>query len=331
MNRRTFIRHGSGALLAAATPLPRGPKAVPLLRPGDRIGLTAPASATTPEAVARAEANMRTLGLVPVRSEQPLLRHGEFAGTDAQRAADLHRLYADPTVRAIWAVRGGYGTNRLLDLLDFKLIRKNPKPLIGYSDITTLLNVIHEKTKSPCFHGPVASSSFNDYVLEQSSILFNSKKQSIELPEYINASPLFDYYPIRHGVAEGRLVGGNLTLLSSLAGTGYLPRTKNKLIFLEDVGEKPYRIDRMLTQLLAAGFFERVSGIALGIFKGCGQTDPDRQTDYSLETVLRDRLEPLGVPIAYGFPVGHIDQQCFLPIGATACMDTRARTLEVRV
>ena len=330
MNRRTFVRRGGGAALALSAGLPAPAGRARPLRRGDRIGLVTPASATSAANVERAEANLRTLGFEPVRTDAPLLRHGEFAGTDAQRAADLHGMYADPTVRGIWAIRGGYGTNRLLDRLDFRLIKRHPKPLIGYSDLTTLLNVIHAKTGAPCFHGPVGSSPLNDYVRAHAAPLTGAARHTISLPEYPEPKgPLYEYAPLLHGVATGPLVGGNLTLLSSLAGTGWLPKTKGALVFLEDVGERPYRIDRMLTQLTDAGFFDKVRGIALGVFKGCGQTDPDRHEDYSLQVVLRDRLERFGVPIAYGFPVGHVDRQCFLPIGVSARMDTRARTLEL--
>lgn len=328
MQRRRFI--GLSALAVggqAFRSLPPARRRALPLRPGGRIGLVAPASAAPPEKIRRAEAHVRALGWVPVRTDVPLLRTGEFAGTDAQRAADLHAMYRRPDVDGIWAIRGGYGTNRLLDRLDFRLIKRHPKPLVGYSDLTTLLNVIHQRTGSPCFHGPVAISPPNDYTRARLAPLLGEAPHPIPLAEYPEVDPnvahVYTYAAIRPGTVEGPLVGGNLTLLSSLCGTGYLPKAKNAVVFLEDVGESPYRIDRMLTQLRAAGFFRGVRGIALGIFKGCQQRNPELRDSYGLLDVLRERLAFFDGPVGYGFPVGHVDRQCFLPVGARARLDTR--------
>ena len=326
MQRRQFLR--LGATVAAGVPLLAAGSPARRARPpgpGSRIGLVAPASSPTPAQVATAEANVRALGWVPVRTGAPLLRSGEFAGTDAQRAADLLTMYARADVDAIWAIRGGYGTNRLLDRLDFRLVRRHPKPLIGYSDLTTLLNVIHARTGSPCFHGPVAAAPLGDYARSQLAPLYGTAPHTIPLAAFpevdADLKHLYTYQTLRAGSATGKLVGGNLTLLSSLCGTPHLPRAKGAIIFLEDVGEAPYRIDRMLTQLRDAGFFRGARGIALGIFKGCQQRNPTYAEDYSLHAVLRERLAFFDGPIGYGFPVGHVDRQCTLPIGATARMD----------
>ena len=332
MNRRTFVRRGGQGILAFGLPHPPIRRSPRPLRPGDRVGLVAPASRLRNSSLEDALTHLRLLGLEPVYDPVVERTWGEFAGTDRERADDLHRMYADESIRGIWAIRGGYGTNRLLDLLDFRLIRRNPKPLVGYSDITTLLNVIQQHTGSHCFHGPVAASTFSDYVRTSSAPLFSSEPFRIEraaLEDDQVDDPLYRFRTIRPGVARGPLVGGNLTLLSSLAGTGYLPKSKGAVVFLEDIGEKPYRIDRMLTQLLDAGFFKNVAGVAVGILKGCGQTTPSLQADYSLAHVLEERLKPLPVPTAYGFSIGHITDQCFLPIGCEARVDMTEGTIDL--
>lgn len=295
------------------------------LKKGDLIGLVAPASPFSDEKLETAIQQVESLGFKTFTSKRIRNQYGYLAGKDKDRLADLHEMFERPEVKGIWCVRGGYGSARLLPDLNYKLIKRYPKAIIGYSDITALLNGIFQETGLIGFHGPVAVSNFNDYVKEQfSSMLMDGKKShAIPIPDKTAIEI------INHGEAKGRLVGGNLSLLSAMVGTGYLPKIKNKILFIEEVGEKPYRIDRMLTQLLQALPLEKAAAILLGTFSGCEA----RANDYSLtlSETLKDRLGHLDIPVVYGLPIGHIDKQCFLPIGAKAYFnsdDLQFRTLE---
>lgn len=335
MHRRDFPRH-----LAAAFSFPyligkraerpaEGPRRPAPLQRGDTVGLITPASYIEEEGLNRAIENLESLGLrvrtgVFIRAER-----GFTAGTDEQRLGDFYAMLADPEVKAIWAARGGYGSARLLPLMDFRLIRKNPKVIIGYSDITALLNAITEETGLVTFHGPVASSPFTDFTRRhlEAVLMEGSEGHTIRPSREMLEKEEIPYQlkVITPGSAEGCLVGGNLSLLSSLAGTPWAPDVKGKLLFLEDVGEKPYRLDRMLTQLRQAWPLEKTAGIILGIFKNCVPAEGDRSL--GLIETLRDRLGDLGVPVIYGMPIGHIDDQATLPLGVKARLETSGPSL----
>ncbi len=294
-----------------------------ILRKGSIIGLVAPAGFVDKERLEKTIANLDHLGLKYKYSDNLLRKHGYLAGPDSMRLNELHDMYADNNIDGIWCVKGGYGTTRILDYLDFDLIRKNKKPLIGYSDITALLNTIHQKTGSPCFHGPIASSTLTDYTNHHLAPIFGLEKHHSILHSESNkakglSEDIYSFSTINSGKATGDLVGGNLTLLVSLLGTKHEVKTKNKLVFVEDVGEAPYRIDRMLTQLISAGFFNKVKGILFGVFVGCEQKNEQKQ---KLQEVIHERIKRLHVPAAYGLSFGHTDDQCTFPIGAKASFD----------
>ena len=337
MNRRTLLRNlvYSSPLLIGAGNLPVREQKKLLrpdrLRPGDTVALISPASFAEDDAVERAYRNLEALGL-RVRPGQFLRNErGYHAGTREQRYTDLHAAFADPTIKGVWCVRGGVGAAQLLPFLDFKTIRRNPKVFIGYSDITALHVAIQRETGLVTFHGPVASSEFTDYTQEQvRRVLFEPE------PELLIQRP--DTYPTDETgyathtfpgptLAEGPLTGGNLTLLAAAAGTGYEPDLKGKLLFLEDVGERVYRIDRMLTQLRQAWDLGSLNGIALGIFADC--QPPEGSRSLGLIECFQDRLGDLGVPLCYGLPIGHIDDMCTLPMGVRARLDTE--NLEIRL
>lgn len=244
-----------------------------VLKPGDTVGIIAPASSFPPERIPKTEANMTALGLKVKWSKNLHAQNGYLAGKDKQRLKDIHKMFKDPEVKAIWCIRGGYGCSRLLPDLDYDLIKENPKVLIGYSDVTALLNAIHQRTGLVCFHGPVGSSTFSDYTLSNvRRMLFEPLgQQSISLSseQHKEVEPGFETYSIRNGKATGRLVGGNLSLLAAMTGTQHQIEVKDRLLFIEDVGEKPYRIDRMLTQLRQALPLEEAAGILLGVFADC--------------------------------------------------------------
>jgi muramoyltetrapeptide carboxypeptidase len=303
----------------------------PRLKKGDLVGLITPGSFAPDHALEKAIKNIKGLGFRVQLAKNIRAKRGYNAGTDQQRLNDLHSMFADPAVKAVWCVRGGYGCTRLLPLLDYELIRKNPKIMIGYSDITALSNVIFQKTGLIGFHGPVGSSEIADFSASHFRALLMEGRTDhlIRLQNHPNKSSDEDFSPltILHGVARGILAGGNLSILASLAGTGFELDPVNKLLFLEDISEKPYRIDRMLTQLRQSGLLKKVNGLALGIFADC-KADPGDET-LKLKETLADRLKPLSKPTQYGYPFGHIKHQCILPVGVQAELNTRQQTLRI--
>ncbi len=238
---------------------------------------------------------------------------GYLAGTDEQRASDFNEAARDPDVRGIFALRGGYGTMRILEQIDYDAITREPKIILGYSDLTALLNAITQRTGLVTFHGPVAAlSQFTDLEMQslRAAIMESRPIGVLHAPE---AQTLIA------GSASGKIVGGNLSLISALVGTPFEVDTTGALLVLEDVDESPYRIDRMLTQLRMSGALSRAGGIIAGGWTNCGVT----------VELLKDRLGDLQVPILTETLIGHIDEQWTLPIGVRATLDADARTLTI--
>ena len=312
----------------------KGAKKLKVIKPkrltaGDTVAVIAPASGLSPESFDKALQNLESLGLKPKVGKAARGIKGFLSATDKERLDDLHQAFADSTVSAVWCVRGGYGTSRLLPAIDYNLIAKNPKILIGYSDITALHLAIFQKTRLVTFHGPVAASEYSEYTKYhvENVLMKPSAPHKIALSEYNKEqiSNLFKPEIITAGKARGRLVGGNLSLLSALAGTPFALRDmKGKILFIEDVGEQPYRVDRMLTQMRQSLDLRSLAGIALGIFEDCNPRAADTQ---SLSDVLKDRLGDLGIPVFYGFSFGHIRDQFTLPVGVEAEFDTATATM----
>lgn len=301
------------------------------LRPGMTVGLVTPASnVPEDEDLLAAMDFVRSLGF-EARAAANLRRRKQYlAGTDQQRADDLNALFADPDVDAIFCVRGGYGSGRLLRDLDYDMIARNPKIIMGYSDITAILNAIHLRTGLLTFHGPIAGDNFSEYTFEQYRRVLVEPSTGTRIGE----PPEFETRPgvverdnrltaIVSGSAEGHLIGGNLSLLVTLMGTPFEPDFDGAILFLEDVSEPPYSVDRMLTHLWLTGKLEQVAGIVFGKF-----TDDDYDGNtLSMEQVLRERCEPLGIPTLRGVMIGHIDDKTVVPIGARARLDVDAGTL----
>ncbi len=358
MNRRKFINHLSSTatlpllpdtfytqVKKAETPALIKP---PSLKPGDTIGLVTPATFLTETELRQAEEKLHTLGLKVYYSPNMLVRKGHLAGTDEQRAADLNQMFAQETVDGIWCGRGGYGSARILPLLDYDLIRHNPKPFIGYSDITSLHYGIHARTGLVTFHGPVAKEMLNPFAERYlREVLMEETSKIVYRYEAEDPAPVAPIKPaavtaiendqmqdmnrdiprtITPGIAEGPLVGGNLSLVTALSGTSYDIDMRDKIVFLEDVGESPARLDRMLTQLLLTeDKLPSAAGVVLGIFTDCEPEDPEKS--FSLREILFDRLSVLGVPVVYGLPFGHIKRNITLPFGVQARLDATAHTL----
>lgn len=305
----------------------------PRLRPGCRVALIAPAGPLLErDDLARGAELCAALGFQPVLGAHAHRRYGYLAGSDDERLADLNGALHDPSIDAVWCLRGGFGMTRILDRVDFAALAERPRAVIGYSDITALLLAAHRHTRIITFHGPMARTPLTAF-----------GRQGFEpvLCRAEPAGPLARLNPpagtlvpkshrivaIRGGRAEGPLIGGNLSLLVALAGTRHFPDCDGAILFLEEVGEDLYRVDRMLAQLRMIGALDRLAGVMVGQF-----TDMKRGTGdgaLGFDEVLATYFEPLGIPVACGFPIGHVDDQWTLPIGVRARLDASAGGLEL--
>lgn len=303
------------------------------LESGQTVGVVAPAyTVDVDDHIHAALETVASLGFRVKAGEHLFARHGYFAGDDAARAADLMAMFADPEIAGIMCLRGGYGCSRLLPHLDFDLIRRNPKVMVGYSDVTALLNPIRARSRLVTFHGPIAAHAFSPYTYAEFCKVVVEGQSGVTLgaaPPFAAAPGKVDWtnraVTLASGVARGRLVGGNLTLLAHLAGTPHAVDMRGAILFLEDVGESVYSIDRMLTQLWLAGALQQAAGIVLGKFT---EIRPARHAhQFTLEQVLRDRFAALGIPAVQGLMIGHVDDQTTVPIGCLAELDADARTL----
>jgi len=334
MDRRAFIGRmalaglllplagagGAGGALAAG----RDPLLPRALRKGDTVALVSPSSATDDRLNLQLSRDvMEALGFRVKTGAHHASRLGHLAGSDAARAGDVNAAFADPEVRAVVAVRGGSGAARLLPLLDYDVIRANPKVLLGYSDITALHSAIHARTGLVTFHGPNGTGSWNAFNADQFRRLFLER----ELMHYRNrVEPGDELVPRRNrtltitgGRARGQLVGGNLAVLTALAGSPYLPDFRGKVLFLEDVSEAPYRIDRMFSTLRLMGALDGLAGF---IFGECTDCEPgDGYGSLTLDEILDDYIRPLGIPAYRGAMIGHIREQFIVPVGGQVEMD----------
>lgn len=300
------------------------------LKKGDTIGLVAPGSPFSPEVFEKAVRQLTELGFKIKFADNLQSEYGYVAGKDEERIADLHQMFADSEVQGIWCIRGGYGTTRLLPHLDYDLIRANPKLLIGYSDITALLNAIYQRTRLPGLHGPVAASTMTEYTSAKLRQIVFESKDEISIDPYKSEREEEAYVPevIIPGSCEGELIGGNISLLAAMAGTDFGIDATGKLLFMEDVGEKPYRLDRMLTQLRQSANLDKAAGIIIGVCIDCEADEGD--FSLTMKEMFRDRLGDLGIPVYYGFSFGHIDNMCTIPIGINAHFDTQNARLKLK-
>ena len=311
-----------GALVAAKAPAPASVGKPPRLRPGDTVGLIEPAGFTDDLFdLDLVKETIVAMGLKPRLGKHLAERRGYLAGTDADRATDVNAMFADPDVRAVFAVRGGWGCARILPLLDFATIRANPKLLVGFSDITALHLAFAARAGFPTIHGPNAASSWPRFSWDAfRAIAFDGATPTLVNPvghedRLVQRSGRIRTF--RGGKATGRLLGGNLTVLAALVGTPWLPDLDGAILFLEDVGEAPYRIDRMLTQLSLAGLLGKVAGVVFGQCMNCAASEPS-YGGYTLSEVLQQHFQPLGVPAFQGASIGHIASQFSLPVGVRA-------------
>jgi muramoyltetrapeptide carboxypeptidase len=341
MNRRTFTKSGiivGSGLLTSTNNLLHGSKSevtktiIPSgLKTGDKIGVIAPSSRLKQEQIETIVKQIEGFGMVPVLSKHIAAHNGYLAGKDEERASDINEMFADTSVKAIWCGRGGYGSTRILHMLDYNTIKKNPKPFIGYSDISAYHIAMYQMTGLITFHGPIPSSMMKGHTLDEfQKLFFQNMPVDYDFKKMTLVGDTTNYdklETLRPGIVKGRLMGGNLTVVSSMAGMTYEPDFKDTIAFFEDIEEQPYRIDRMLTQLIHGCNLGKAKGILLGQFTNCQAKDPE--TSFTLIETLKDRLLPLGIPILAGTPFGHVPDNLTIPVGAEAILDASNHRLKI--
>jgi muramoyltetrapeptide carboxypeptidase len=340
MNKRDFLK--TLGLLAGTTPmlswstkkadfdhqtlLPRA------INKGDTLGLISPSAASADRMqFTFAKEALEALGFKVKLGENLQNRRGHLAGTDEERAKDLNDMFADQNVKGVICIRGGSGAARILPLIDYELIKQNPKPLLGYSDITALHCAIQAQTGLITFHGPNGSGSWNSFNVKQFEQIFFDKTKVT----YKNEQPKGDdlvikanrIQTLKSGTAEGKILGGNLTVLTALSGTPYYPNFTDSILFIEDIGEDPYKIDRMMSTLRLNGTLGKIKGF---IFGQCSDCEPGGgYGSLSVDQVMDDYILPLGIPAYTGAMIGHISKQFIIPVGAKVKMDASEGTFQL--
>lgn len=306
----------------------------PRLNFGDTVGIIAPASPPpNPDAIDRCVTALEKLGFKPKPGANIRKRNGFLAGSDRERAADLMRMFTDKKVKAIFTLRGGYGSARILSLLDYAIIRAHPKIFVGYSDITSLHCALLKRANLVSFHGPTLNFHFSEN--SPCAFTIQSLLRALMNPEpagsICQGNAEKAVHVIRGGNASGQLIGGNLSVLCTTIGTPFQPSFRGKILFLEDIGEAPYRLDRMLTHLLNAGLLQQVAGVSVGINKDCVDARAKNAGEFrqAVDDVLRERLSPLQIPVVTGLPFGHIRENATLPFGAKARLDATKGDLQI--
>ncbi|MBA4293978.1 LD-carboxypeptidase [bacterium] len=299
------------------------------LKPGDQVALIAPASPVgAAEDLTAFRSRIESLGLVPVDAPNLMRTWAYLGGTDQERLDDLHWAFKNPEIKAVFPVRGGYGCTRLLLQINYNLIRQNPKILCGYSDITALLIAINQASNLITYHGPVVASTPSEYSdANLKAFLFGTPTQY----EFKNPTGEGDQYTLQaitKGIATGPLTGGNLALLSAMCGTPHQLQGAGKIVFIEDIREDPYKIDRMLTQLINSGSLRNAAGIICGQFTNCDPEEPE-PNEWLVKDVLNERLGLLGIPVMTGAAIGHVRPKWTIPIGTTATLDTNSLIISI--
>jgi len=305
----------------------------PRLRFGDTIGIVAPGSPPADSTlIGSGIAALEKFGYKIKPGASIRKRNGFLAGNDRERAADLMRMFTDNSVKAIFTLRGGYGTARILPLLDYKTIRENPKILVGYSDITSLHCALLIHAGLISFHGPLSTEFSHDrlptFTVDHLLRTIMDAKPSGSVCDGYNKKHI---RVLRGGQATGPLIGGNLSVLCTTIGTAYQPSFRGKILYLEDVGEPPYRFDRMLTHLLNVGLLQQVAGVAIGTNFACEDPRAKTMREYrqTVDDVLKERLTPLRIPVVTGLPFGHVPHNATLPVGARAMLDAKNGDLKI--
>ncbi len=286
----------------------------PALNPGDKVAIVAPCAAVNPQSLERGAQVLANMGYRVEVSPRALDRDDILAGTDSVRAAEMARFFADPLVKAIFVARGGYGCGRLLPLLDFAAFARQPKIFIGFSDVTFLLNALVGQSRLVCFHGPTVAM---DLARGLSATSLTHMKDVLEgttpLPLALQAQEV-----LQGGSAQGLLVGGCMSVVVAMLGTSFAPSFEGRILLLEDIGEKPYRVDRMLTQLAQSGALSKVAAVVFGGMRGCDDTEDERRL---IRRFVREQTCALGVPVLAGLNVGHSTENLTIPLGVQVTVD----------
>lgn len=297
----------------------------PALRTGDAVAVVAPASPVRfPDRLSAGMDQLASWGLKPVAMAGLFAVDGFLAGNDRQRLDDLHAAWADPAVRAIVCARGGYGCQRLVDDFDYRLAREDPKVFVGFSDVTAFHLALGRRTGLVTFHGPMGEWHAD----RTGEVAAASLHRALTDPQPVGALTGPSVRVLRSGRARGPLVGGNLSLVCASVGTADEPETGGRLLLLEDVGERPYRVDRMLRHLRRAGILDEAAGLLFGEFRDCEETRPSHSS-HTLQRVLGEFAAEVGLPAIAGLPVGHGPGQLTVPLGVTAELDAAAGTVTV--
>ena len=353
LNRRDFLRSVTASAVAASAastpligrgpepPTPRSPKPSPaplppLLEPGARIGIASPASGVTKRDLKGFLSVCESYGFTPVLGKNINHRDGYLSAPDQDRADELMAFIEDPTIDAVMCSRGGYGVMRILPMLDYGSIRDANKMIMGFSDITSLLIAANQLSGIVTYHGPVASSTFDDFTVEsfRQTVLRGRSEEGAEAAGTGN-DEVWSFKDdrltvIQAGHGRGRLTGGNLAMIVATMGTAYEIDTTGAILFLEEINEEPYRIDRMLTQLWLAGKLQACAGIALGNFKNCEAKGISISgPSFTLREVITERTKDLGIPVIYGLPFGHVKSKLTLPVGMHAELDASNKQLRL--
>ena len=326
MKRRQFIVNSSALTAASLVGMSAMSLGAPMkkitpaaLRLGDTIALTAPAGAIfSPKHIDKMTQIIENFGFKVVLGKTLTSQEGYLAGPDEMRAQEINEFFKDKNINAIFTMRGGWGCGRILDLLDYDMIKQNPKIIMGFSDITSLLIAITKKTGLITFHGPVGYSSWNQFSTESVyATLIEGKKAAFENPQHEKEN----LETIVSSSASGEILAGNLTVLCSLIGTPFEPDWQGKILCLEEVGEEPYRIDRMYWQMASAGVFKKINGLVLGAFRKCEPEFPEES--FSLDEVIKQHFKKLKIPVFKGASFGHTANKYNLPNGVMAAINSQ--------
>ena len=334
-NRRDFVRWGmlgafmlgTSRLSAHTVPIPTlnvpNPLVPPRLKQGDKVAVVGLAGAVwNTKVISGFKHTLKEMGLTAWLAPSVYCRSGYLSGTDEERLKDLKQALLDPEIKAVFCIRGGWGTARLMEHIDWTWFTENPKIIIGFSDITFLINAINHRTGLVSYHGPVGNSGWNAFTVDAlKKALFETETLKLGMtPSQMTKAKIS-----RPGTATGTLIGGNLCVFVSMLGSPYFPDCHGKILVLEEIGEEPYRIDRMLTSLRLAGVFSQISGLILGQFTDCSPASP--QQSYSLSEVLQQHFGTAAFPILSNAPLGHTENKWTLPLGVEATLDADLGTL----
>ena len=301
----------------------------PRLRKGDLIGLVAPASSpSAEEKIEKGVLYLENLGYRVRTGKHIRNAHGYLAGTDEERAEDFNGMVCDKKVKAIFSIRGGYGTPRLLQMIDYKALKINPKIIVGYSDITALQLAIFRKTGLVTLSGPMTGvemcKGMDPYTEEHFwRLLTSTKKIGLLNNPHDEPSKI-----IRHGNTRGRMLGGNLSLLTCILGTPFQPTVQKSILFLEDVDEAPHRVDRMLAQLFNAGILKSLAALVFGKFTDCDPSDPS-EPHLTIDQIQEEYAEKIKCPVISNFQYGHIERKLTVPLGLMAMLNTKQNRIEI--